>query len=559
MGRPSLVGPEPVFDREPAAGDAGTREAAIRSRKLCATWAFAGAGLFLLLALFAWQLVFRIDGERIFAVSDDIYISACYARNLAAGHGAVWYPGAVPVEGFSNPLWTGMLAVIHLLPFYREADLGLYVFGAQVLALGAALAAAFGVFSRLLALAGGAGELTVGRRLAIGFALLSWGSLVFWMAEGFEIGLVLALALVAFDLALRPRSEAGHGLGRAAWIGALAGLCLWTRMDGPIVCAGAFLLLLGGRGGLRRVALAGLVLGVFAAVLFSVRHAVFGEWMPNTYWLKLSGWPLTDRISAGLERNAPVLPALALAWTVFLLPAARRALGAATRPALALVATGTLGVLYSIHNGGDSWNLRLGFDRFSAPGAAMLGVALALLAAKYRTRYVFSHLDRDPSAPSDPDRGARKRTWFGISVVLIAAVPVALDPSLSYVLRLVAGKFTATERTYIGYGKALEAGSTPGARVLTGAAGAIVYFSHRDGSDFLGKCDPWVARQPVNRPELTSGHNKRYAPEVFRRDRPEFSREAPPPDLAEEYVERSMRGHRVWIRTDGQHVLWERL
>ena len=71
--------------------------------------------------------MFRVDGELVFAVSDDIYISACYARNLAAGHGAVWYPGAAPVEGFSNPLWTALLALVHLVPFFRETDLGLYV------------------------------------------------------------------------------------------------------------------------------------------------------------------------------------------------------------------------------------------------------------------------------------------------------------------------------------------------------------------------------------------------------------------------------------------------
>ena len=53
-----------------------------------------------LLLFFASFFVFRIDGDLVFGVSDDIYISACYARNLAAGHGAVWYPGAAPVEGF---------------------------------------------------------------------------------------------------------------------------------------------------------------------------------------------------------------------------------------------------------------------------------------------------------------------------------------------------------------------------------------------------------------------------------------------------------------------------
>jgi hypothetical protein len=523
MGRPSLFGREAVFDREAGA--------------LARAWTLGGIALLGLLLFFASLFVFRIDGDLVFGVSDDIYISACYARNLAAGHGAVWYPGAAPVEGFSNPLWTALLALVHRLPSFREQDLGLYVIVLQALALAGALAAAFGVLRRLLDLSGGTPELSGGRRAALLLVLLAWSSLVFWMSEGFEIGLVLLLALRAFALALAPRP----GTASAAWIGALAGLCLWTRMDGPLACAGAFLLLAGGGGGaLRRVGIAALVLLAFAAALFAARRAVFGEWLPNTYWLKLSGWPLADRIRAGLERDLPILPALSGAWIAFLLPAVRRALAGAWRPAVALLATATIAVAYSVHNGGDSWTLRLGFDRFSAPGAALLAIALALLALRVGTT-------------------AAGRAASAAGAVAIALTPAVLDPSLPYLANLARGKFVATEKTYIGYGRAFEACSTPGARILTGAAGAIVYFSHRGGCDFLGKCDPWVARQPVNRPEFTSGHNKRYATDVFRRDRPEFSREAPPADLADQYVERSMRGHRVWIRRDGEHVLWERL
>ena len=40
---------------------------------------------------------------------DDAGISFAYARNLANGAGFVSQPGRVPVEGFSNPLWTLLL------------------------------------------------------------------------------------------------------------------------------------------------------------------------------------------------------------------------------------------------------------------------------------------------------------------------------------------------------------------------------------------------------------------------------------------------------------------
>jgi arabinofuranosyltransferase len=69
-------------------------------------------------------LIFRhsfvIEGVRYFSLLDDEMISMRYAYNLANGHGLVWNPGQEPVEGFSNPLWTLYMALIHTLPIPIE-------------------------------------------------------------------------------------------------------------------------------------------------------------------------------------------------------------------------------------------------------------------------------------------------------------------------------------------------------------------------------------------------------------------------------------------------------
>src|SRR5438093_6967987 len=44
-------------------------------------------------------------------VVDDVFISFRYAGNLVSGHGLVFNPGE-RVEGFSNPLWTLLLAAL---------------------------------------------------------------------------------------------------------------------------------------------------------------------------------------------------------------------------------------------------------------------------------------------------------------------------------------------------------------------------------------------------------------------------------------------------------------
>ena len=48
---------------------------------------------------------------RFWFVCDDAYISFAYADNLARGNGLVWHPDTAAVEGFSNPLWTLVLAL----------------------------------------------------------------------------------------------------------------------------------------------------------------------------------------------------------------------------------------------------------------------------------------------------------------------------------------------------------------------------------------------------------------------------------------------------------------
>ena len=68
---------------------------------------------FVILALFVVLQVLCPFNE----VWDDAFISLRYARNIARGLGAVFGPGSMPpVEGYSNPLWTFLLAWYFLLP-----------------------------------------------------------------------------------------------------------------------------------------------------------------------------------------------------------------------------------------------------------------------------------------------------------------------------------------------------------------------------------------------------------------------------------------------------------
>ena len=85
--------------------------------------------------IFISRTSFVIDGQRYFSLFDDPMISMRYAKNLAAGAGPVWNPGGDPVEGFSNPLWVGVMAMVHVLPLpLSETSLAVQVLSGLLLA-----------------------------------------------------------------------------------------------------------------------------------------------------------------------------------------------------------------------------------------------------------------------------------------------------------------------------------------------------------------------------------------------------------------------------------------
>lgn len=501
------------------------------------------AALALLWSFYCAFYLYQVKDRRVWALSDDAYVSACYARNLAGGEGLVWFPGAERVEGFSNPLWVFLMAAMHKLPGFREALLGRRV----MLLQSVLLAALFVLFWRCW---------RRGLRqddppphdpwsvpppwlndALLSVLTLGAASLVYWMAEGFEVGLIALLALGAFECAARPRL----GMRDACLIGALAGLAGWTRLDGPLYCAGAGVLMLTTAAPWRRrLGLASLAGAVAAALLgaeFLERHAYYGQWLPNTYYLKLEHWPLPDRLRQGLRQNGPLLPAVALAWLPLILPVVRRRLGAVARPIGAALAVFTLAAAYSTHNGGDAWGLKAGYDRFAAIGAIFLILALALLVGRLGWNK------------------AALAVAF-LYALIVAALPLALDGGFPRFVQetLHLRKNKKFERTWIVYGMAFEKIAPEGARLALSPAGAIIYFSHRGGIDLLGKCDPWVAHQPVNRPDKPAGHNKDYGEEVIRQRLPEFSREYPPEAVETHYNAYASKAGIYYIRRDAHDI-----
>ena len=235
---------------------------------------------------FIWRTRFYVDGKLHFVLFDDAMISMTYARTLASGHGLVWYPGAPRVEGFTNPLWTLFMAVIHLFPIPdRFTSLVVMASGVLILAVIALLVRAVAdSFST------GAGP------VAMWTVCLAY-PLAYWTLRGMEVGAVALMVTVSVLLAFRMLRE--PTLARGAALGGCLAVGLLLRND-FLVTAVVIIGVLAwcgrtNRDARRAVAVVVLIPLLVVVVGSIVRVAYYGELTPNTYSLKIVGWPLASR------------------------------------------------------------------------------------------------------------------------------------------------------------------------------------------------------------------------------------------------------------------------
>lgn len=466
-------------------------------------------------AMVARSSAVAVDGHRYFCLFDDAMISLRYARNLVDGHGLVWNLGE-RVEGFSNPLWTFVMAIAYVVSGERVAPLVMHV-------LGLACAAGILLLSGRLAGRWLAGRATAGLAMIAAPALLLATSypLFYWCFMGMDTG---PLALVALALAYLDVRDGEPRPGAAIpLLGAAA--CLLRPDALPLVALlGGYRLL---RAAGRRGALLKRELPIFLAPLAAYqafRLAYYEEWLPNTYYLKAAtGMPLGERVGFGVGFQAPFL-----LWTIgpaivvlALVSMGRVALGSAPvalaspapaqaslrgRLALALAAYFVY-VGYQAAVGGDSWPTMF---RMAMPAAALLVVAFVCGVGAVAARFAAGR----------------------VVCALVLALAVVAGGRWSWRLydhdlRALRPLYADTCGPAVNAALAIRDVTTPAASVAAFAAGTIPYYSRRPALDPLGRADAHVARLPAKagpriRPwsARLPGHNKYDLDYTFRQRRP---------------------------------------
>ena len=424
---------------------------------------------------------FHIGGKTYYVLFDDAMISMRYAYNLAHGLGPVWNAGE-RVEGFTNPLWVGYMAIFHLFPIPANT-ISLYIQLSGLVFMTATL-----FFVRWITEEFTDDLLTM--LAAVTFTAfyipLNW-----WALLGME-GSVLVLMLTAAVYILLRTAPSRF----SAWTYILLAVMTLVRFDMVV----PYLVILGVMFFVQpQFRKQHLLWGVGLLVLAMggqtlARYWYYGQWLPNTYYLKIEGFPLVLRIFRGLY----VLVHLAYYsnWALFLLPLAlfffRRDWKVVL---LTLLFAGQ--IAYSTYVGGDAWEHKGGANRYISIAMPFFFIGLA---------WVLDEIRRKAAAGF----GSGNVTRYASHVVFLAVFIMsflninALAGEWKSIERLALVRksiFIAGNDQNLATALALQETTKPGASIAVVGAGAIPYFlPDHYAIDLLGKTDPVIAHGPVRTP-----------------------------------------------------------
>lgn len=421
-------------------------------------------------------------------VNDDAYISFRYARNLAE-HGQLVFNLGERVEGFTNFLWTVILA------------------GAMKLGVNPV------VSSRFLGIAFAVATLAVVVRLSLRLdeerpspwhlvaplALAATGAFACWSTGGLETQLFTFLVILAFERLLAELESE-----RGAWSAVLFALAGMTRPEGIMLfgLAGLFRVV---HGALRRRSVkpaaqdliwASLFVAVFAPY-FVWRWRYYGWPFPNTFYVKASGGPGTWMRGAYYLRRFVEDHGLVFLIPLVLLGRPARTDEGRRRLYVLTGLVWTAFAVYVVKVGGDF----MGLYRFILPVLPLGAIVL-----QESVRRLFTRLVPIAGWPAVALAGVAVAGAFvsgSAKVSHTAATHVGADNGIDTPAYL---KKYADERVAIGkwFGQHVR----PDDLMTVGGAGVIPYYAGVRAFDVFGLVDETIAHDPTMTRDDRPGHQK---------------------------------------------------
>ncbi len=507
---------------------------------------------------YAWQYIsatdFTIGGKQYYVLFDDAMISMRYAYNLAHGNGLVWNVGE-RVEGFTNPLWVFFMAIFQLLPLpLGEMSLPVQISGAVFLAANL-------YFVRRIVEHFTDDLLTM--LAAVAFTAF-YVSLITWGLLGMEVSLLALILTATIWLILK------NGLERfTPWIYILLAVSTLFRIDMAVPYVVILVVMFVAQKQHRKQHLMwGIgLLALFIGGQTAARYLYYGQWLPNTYYLKVTGWPFSLRILRGLYALWWFI--YFSNWVLFLLPLSLYFFRRDWK--LTLIVLVIIGQLaYSVYVGGDAWEDHGGANRFIA-------IAMPLFFAVFTIS--LDQLRRKAAAAFQSTRAAEissRAVWAVIFIVALINFNLLNGDWRSidrWTLNL-RPDFVAGSDHNLQIALALQNTTLPGASIAVVGAGTIPYLlPDRYAIDILGKADPVIAHEKARAPmsiedvpTMRPGHMKwDYAhtfgelkPDVIVSIWPGTDQEAAP-YLADYDYAAIGNGIKVYLRKGSAKILWDKV
>ena len=445
-------------------------------------------------ALFIAHTSFVIGGNRYYSLFDDAMVSMRYAENLAQGHGLSWNADGEPVEGYTNFLWVIYMSLFHLLPI-AKSKISLFVQISGALFLLANLIFVKKVSEQII---GGNPFYSLSAVLLTAFYL----PLNNWSLQGMEVGLLVLIVSASIWLALKGLESGDFSV----WPYALLGVGILVRPDMALIYLIVWLgLILGNRTQRSKNVLVGLA--IFFLLLLgqtAFRFWYYHDALPNTYYLKMTGYPLLLRMARGALVTWQFVSRMNVA--LFLLPFAilffRR-----DKFVLMLLAAFWGQMAYSIYVGGDAWEYWGGSNRYVS---IVMPLFFILFCASLAETEVWL-----------AKRGNRRHpvniVWIRslcVIIIMLGLVKFNLicspNPTLQEWLLRKPALAVRDNRKMVEEALLLKEITDPQATVAVVWAGAIPYFSERPAIDMLGKNDRFIAHLPAKIPPAEEKYTAFY-------------------------------------------------
>ncbi|MFH1312951.1 MAG: hypothetical protein ABIJ00_06950 [Candidatus Eisenbacteria bacterium] len=447
-------------------------------------------------SLFIYRTSFVIDGERYFSLFDDAMISMRYARHFADGDGLVWNVGEERVEGYTNLLWTLYMSALHLVPVAKsKTSLLVQVSSALFLLLNLIV-----VKKIACAVSGNSRLVWLGAVLVTAFYLPLNG----WSLQGMEVG-VLALLLSLAALAAI-RSLQGGRFSIRPYVLLLIGMLV--RLDIAVPFLGLLIFMAAAdRAHRRRHLLVGISLFAAAGLGQTIfRSLYYGEFLPNSYYLKITGYPFFLRLTRGLYVAFVFI--WRLNWVLFLVPFVLL-VGKRMKATVLMFTFFLVQIAYSIYVGGDAWESWGGSNRYISIAMPLFFVAFFCGVGKLGSLAEKLILAARPEAGGEQMRSYAWRAWLVVVVLSCVSFNAIYGPAAITEVLLFKRTLHVDKNEKM-VERALVVSKITGddASIAVVWDGAIPYFSNLNTVSILGKNDKRIARL---RMRTTSGPERLVA------------------------------------------------